>query len=406
MPTETAIREEIKKGNALSIVDLVRHILQYAHAVRASDVHIDPAHGKLRVRMRIDGVLHENFSLPKNIHNEVISRVKVLAGLRTDEHQSAQDGRFRMDGGQSGAPLDVRVSIAPTYHGENAVLRLLADTSAQYTLESLGFRESDREKILRAVRTPNGMVLATGPTGSGKTTTLYTLVKLLNTPDISIVTIEDPIEYAIEDIEQIQVNPRTGLTFAQGLRSILRQDPNIIMVGEIRDADTAAIAVNAALTGHLIFSTLHTSDTATTLPRLLDMKIEPYLIASTVTAVVGQRLVRKICEHCQSRVKITDAEQESVRRVLGEAGVGPGGKFSKGNGCEACANTGYHGRICVNEVLIVDDEIRDAIVRKASAREIETIAIKNGMTTMLYDAFLKARAGLTTVEEVFRVIRE
>ncbi len=304
---DAKIKAELKRGSDISIITLVDCLLEKANENRASDIHIDPTSKAIRIRMRIDGVLIQTYELPKTIHPELISRVKVLAKLRTDEHQATQDGRFRHVFPKSDSFVDVRVSIAPTYHGENAVLRILSDKAEAFTLYSLGFSPSDQEKILKALKKPNGMILATGPTGSGKTTTLYTLIKLLNSSEVSIITIEDPIEYAVGEIEQIQVNPRTGLTFANGLRSILRQDPNIIMVGEIRDAETANIAVNTALTGHLLLSTLHTNDAATTLPRLLDMGIEGYLVASTVNIAIGQRLVRKICMHCKEKGELTSA---------------------------------------------------------------------------------------------------
>src|SRR3989344_3789010 len=305
------VDEILSRGPAeRSIIDLVNALVFEAQTLRASDIHIEPGEKGVVVRLRIDGVLQEKFMLDKTIHSEIISRIKVLSWLRTDEHQTAQDGRFRIVL-ENGEPLDVRVSITPTYYGENAVLRLLADKAEEFTLASLGFSQSDEEKLVRAIRRPHGMILSTGPTGSGKTTTLYTLIKMLNRKEVSIVTIEDPIEYAVSGITQIQINPRTGLTFAQGLRSILRQDPNIIMVGEIRDAETAGIAVNTALTGHLLLSTLHTNDAATTLPRLLDMGIDPYLVASTVNVAVGQRLVRKICEECKEEWPLTELERAS-----------------------------------------------------------------------------------------------
>src|SRR3989344_2343251 len=293
------VNREIEKGSSLSIIRLVDLLIQHASVARSSDIHLDASANGVRVRLRVDGVLQETHSLPLNIHLDIISRIKILCGMRTDEHQAAQDGRFRhaFEGGTEF--VDIRVSIAPTYHGENAVLRLLSDNAENFTLETLGFSAADRKKILAALKRPHGMILSTGPTGSGKTTTLYTLIKMLNAPEVSIVTIEDPIEYGVSGVEQIQVNPRAGLTFATRLPSILRQDPDIIMVGEIRDAETAAIAVNTALTGHLLLSTLHTSDAATTLPRLLDMGIDTYLVASTVNVAIGQRLVRKICRECK-----------------------------------------------------------------------------------------------------------
>ena len=379
------VRHELSRGAGISIIALVNGILNEAHMLGASDIHIDPVVHAVKVRLRVDGVLQEVHEFSKQFHTEVISRIKVLANLRTDEHAASQDGRFRFvteDGAQF---VDVRVSIMPTYHGENAVLRLLSEKAEQHTLADLGFSKGDQTKIRAALQKPGGMILATGPTGSGKTTTLYTLLKLLNSKEVSIVTIEDPIEFAVEGIEQIQVNPRSGLTFANGLRSILRQDPNIIMVGEIRDAETAGIAVNTALTGHLLLSTLHTNDAATTLPRLLDMGIDAYLVSSTVTIAIGQRLVRKICTACKEKSD-------------------PG--IYKGRGCVACNGSGYKGRLCINEVLVADAQIREAILRKASAAELRAIAIKNGMTSMREDGFIKAKNGETTVEEVLRVSAE
>jgi type IV pilus assembly protein PilB len=407
---ENAVEKELSRGDGMSIISLVAALIEYAHQSRASDVHIDPSQGKVRVRFRVDGVLEESFSFPKTIHSEIISRIKVLSGLRTDEHQATQDGRFRHtvkeEGAEKMTQVDVRVSIAPTYHGENAVLRLLSDKAEHFTLEMLGFVENDRTKILRAIERRSGMILATGPTGSGKTTTLYTLIKMLNSPEISIVTIEDPIEYAVENIEQIQVNPRTELTFAKGLRSILRQDPDIIMVGEIRDAETANIAINTALTGHMLLSTLHTNDAATTLPRLLDMGIDGYLVASTINIAVAQRLIRKICAHCKEKVIMSNAMKESLKELPFMKPEKIVQEFYRGKGCEKCNQSGYRGRLSINEVLVADDEIRDAILRKCSSSEIKKIAVKNGMTTMLEDGFEKAKRGETSIEEVFRVIRE
>jgi type II secretory ATPase GspE/PulE/Tfp pilus assembly ATPase PilB-like protein len=286
------------------------------------------------------------------------------------------------------------------------VLRLLSDNAENFTLETLGFTGTDQKKILHAIKKPSGMILVTGPTGSGKTTSLYTIIKMLNSKDISIVTIEDPIEYAVQEVEQIQVNARTGLTFANGLRSILRQDPNVIMVGEIRDMETAGIAVNTALTGHLLLSTLHTNDVSTTLPRLLDMKIEPFLVASTVSIAIGQRLVRKICDHCKISQVVTNEEYTRLSETISDGTLLNNRNYFKGKGCNACNGTGYKGRIVIAEVLVADEEIRSAILRKASAQEIKQIAIKNGMTPMLVDGFKKAVLGLTTIEEVLRVTHE
>lgn len=384
-----------------SIIEIVDTLITEANELRASDIHIDPAREELRVRLRIDGMLQEHGTIPKRIHSEVITRIKVLAGMRTDEHQSAQDGRFHRHDGRTA--LDVRVSIAPTYHGENAVLRLLPGGEHVQSLETLGFGADDRGVILRALARPTGMILATGPTGSGKTTTLYSLVSLLNRSDVSIVTIEDPIEYAIENIKQLQVNQRAGLTFGSGLRSLLRQDPNIIMVGEIRDRETAGIAVNTALTGHLLLSTLHTNNAATTLPRLLDMGVDAYLVASTFTLAIGQRLARRLCE-CKEPVSASAALAKSLRHLPARVPVRSGEKFFASRGCERCLGRGYRGRICLSEVLATSSALQDAIMRKAPASELQEIAATGGMTTMLDDGLAKVRAGQTTVEEVLRVI--
>ena len=397
--------KDLVGSGEVSIIKLVDSLMKEAYVLGASDVHIDPESDRVRVRLRIDGVMHDAFIFDKELSAEITSRLKVLSGLRTDEHQAAQDGRFRVSVDKN-VDVDIRLSIAPTYYGENAVMRLLAQQSAGFTLETLGFSPSNREKIERAIRKPYGMILATGPTGSGKTTTLYTIIRMLNTPAISIITIEDPIEYSISGIEQIQVNARTGITFAAGLRSILRQDPNVIMVGEIRDEETAGIAVNAALTGHLLLSTLHTNDAATTLPRLMDMKIEPFLIASTVNVAMGQRLVRKICQDCKEERQITDAEFKSLTEVLPANLLTRGLKFYAGKGCATCEHTGYKSRIGIHEVMEMNEEIREAIMRRANSDEIQKIAVKHGTVPMLEDGFQKALIGLTTIEEILRVIHE
>ncbi len=396
------VRAELEKGATFSVISFVDAMVEDASLVRSSDIHLDPEAGKTKIRFRIDGVLQDIDVIPAHVHNEVISRIKILCGLRTDEHQAAQDGRFRLTL-KSGGRTDVRVSIVPTYYGENAVMRLLSDQAEEFSLDSLGFTKENQIKIVRAVRQPHGMILATGPTGSGKTTTLYTLVKMLNEPGVSIVTIEDPIEYSIGGINQIQVNERTNLTFSNGLRSLLRQDPNIIMVGEIRDVETAGIAVNTALTGHLVLSTLHTNDAPTTLPRLLDMKVEPYLIASTVNVAIGQRLVRRICKSCSKPYKLSSAEEKSLSEIMPPELLAKHGTFYKGEGCDACNGTGYHGRAGIHEVLEISGPMRDAILKKVSASDIRDLAVKNGMTPMIVDGFTKAAAGLTTIEEVLRM---
>ena len=395
----------VGKEEDIAIIKLVEDLMEYGYHSRASDVHVDPELDRVRIRLRVDGVLQDAFVFPKKIQQEIITRIKVLSGLRTDEHQAAQDGRFRAAVADVGY-VDVRVSIAPTYDGENSVMRILAEHSKILSLNDLGMNDRDFKCVKEAIRKPYGMILATGPTGSGKTTTLYTVIKELNTDEVSIITIEDPIEYSIGGIDQIQVNPRTGLTFAAGLRSILRQDPNIIMVGEIRDEETAGIAVNAALTGHLMLSSIHTNDAATTLPRLMDMKIEPFLIASTVNVAIGQRLVRRICENCRIKKKMSEAEFKSLAGSLPPKLIGNHKEFYVGKGCLKCNNSGYYGRLGIYEVLSVDEEMRHAIMQRVNTDEISAIAVKSGMTTMLEDGFKKAIEGKTTIEEVLRVIHE
>jgi type II secretory ATPase GspE/PulE/Tfp pilus assembly ATPase PilB-like protein len=391
--------------SAISTINALDYLIRSAYDLKASDIHIEPLEKDLKIRFRIDGALQDIAVLPKNTHLEIISRIKILCGLRTDEHQATQDGRFShsIKGGNS---LDIRVSIAPTRHGENAVLRLLINTVGQFTLETLGFDENEISKIEKAMRKPWGMILATGPTGSGKTTTLYALIKLLNNKERSIITIEDPIEYGIEGVTQIQVNPRTDLSFANGLRSILRQDPNVIMVGEIRDFETANLAVNTALTGHLFLSSLHTTDASTTIVRLLDLKIEPFLIASTVNLAIAQRLVRKICNNCKIPYKLTKAEYDSLVEDSSYKFLQENATYYRGQGCPHCNMTGYQGRISINEVLVINDAVREAILRRESSSGIKQVAMQQGMVTMLEEGFEKAKNGITSIEEVLRVINE
>lgn len=398
-------KELARPSDEISIIKLVDALIEHAYESRASDIHIDPVEDKVTVRLRIDGVMHSVFTLPKEIHPEIISRIKVLSGLRTDEHQTAQDGRFKFS--TSGKEkFDIRVSIIPTYYEENAVLRLLTEHGQHFTLQDIGLSEKNLKKMQKAIQKPYGMILVTGPTGSGKTTTLYTILEILNTPQVTIITIEDPIEYSLEGATQIQVNSQTNLTFANGLRAILRQDPNIIMVGEIRDQETAGIAVNAALTGHLLLSTLHTNDAATTLPRLLDMKVEPFLIASTVNLVVAQRLVRKLCAECKTKRKFEKEEINALKASLPAGELEPTPIFYYGKGCKACDNSGYRGRIGIYEILEVSSEIRKAILEAVSASEIKRIAESEGMVSLLRDGLSKAKAGVTSLEEVLRVMHE
>jgi type II secretory ATPase GspE/PulE/Tfp pilus assembly ATPase PilB-like protein len=399
------LEDQLAKESDISAVKVLNSLVKSAYDLKASDIHIDPMEEGLKIRFRIDGVLQEIATLPQKINLEVISRIKIICGLRTDEHQATQDGRFsnRMENGNM---IDVRVSIAPTHHGENAVLRLLSDTLQDFTLETLGFDEKEISLIKKALHKPWGMILATGPTGSGKTTTIYSLIKLLNKIERSIITVEDPIEYEIKGITQIQVNTRTDLTFANGLRAILRQDPNIIMIGEIRDFETASLAINTALTGHLFLSSIHTTDSATSIVRLLDMKIEPFLIASTVNLVIAQRLVRKICDKCKVSYKMTKAEHDSLLESIPAKFLKDVDNLYRGQGCPECNQTGYKGRISINEVLVTNDAIREAILKRSSSSQIREVAIAEGMTTMLEEGFQKVRKGVTTAEEILRVINE
>jgi type II secretory ATPase GspE/PulE/Tfp pilus assembly ATPase PilB-like protein len=390
----------------LPIAKIVDVLIDAAYQDKASDIHIEPEEKQSLIRVRIDGVLHEVLRVPKVLHDRIITRIKVLSGLRTDEHMSAQDGKMRMALEEEN--LDIRVSIIPIAEGEKAVLRLLSSRSREYTLVDLGMNEADLKKVNAAYNKSYGMILSTGPTGSGKTTSIYAILKILNTREKNITTIEDPVEYRIRGANQVQVNAKTNLTFANGLRSILRQDPNIIFVGEIRDSETAGIAVNAALTGHLVLSTLHTNDAATAIPRLSDMKVEPFLVASTVNIIIAQRLVRKICDMCKTTVTMTQEElkkhlpEETIKRHFGDEATL---KLYKGKGCKICHNTGYNGRLGVFEVLEVSKDVRKLISEHSDSDEINKKALEEGMTTMLDDGLDKVKRGLTSIEEVVRVTK-
>lgn len=394
--------EEFDKAKTVTqIVDL---IISKARESSVSDIHVDPQPDSVIVRYRIDGIMHDVISVEKNLQPLIITRIKVLAGLRTDEHYIAQDGRFRVNFGE--IEVDLRISIVPTYNGENIVMRLLKSGARVLTLEELGFTKRDLEIMQRYIDKPNGMILSTGPTGSGKTTSLYSILQILNSRDISIVTIEDPIEYSVPGITQIQVNIQTNLTFAAGLRSIVRQDPNIILVGEIRDRETAGIAVNAAMTGHLLLSTLHTTDAATTLPRLLDMGIEPFLIASTVNVAIGQRLVRKLCDHCREEYKLTNEESIALAKAIPPELLKKQKDFWKPKGCDKCNDTGYTQRVGIFELLEITEEIRKLVMRRANADEIRQVAQQQGMTTMMEDGLLKVSKGITSLAEIMRVVHD
>ena len=398
-------------------------IILFAYQNSASDVHIEP-HGKdLFIRYRIDGILHTIAELPLAIKDLISTRVKVLANLRTDEHMSPQDGRFKID--LEGNEITMRVSVIPVYDGEKIVLRLLSSQKQALNLDGLGYNPKNLEAIKSNILKTHGMILVTGPTGSGKTTTLYSILKLLNSPEVNIATIEDPIEYRLEGVNQIQVNPKANLTFATGLRSILRQDPDIVMVGEIRDEETAGIAINAALTGHLVLATLHTNDAATTLPRLLEMGVEGFLVAATTNVVVAQRLVRTVCQQCKeeyelSREILTDMSTKANIKYnilesfdslvqmypeLASKKTTGGIILTKGKGCEHCGNTGFSGRLSISEVIDITDKVKDVILRNGNATEIEKTAFEEGMIPMFKDGLIKVLNGSTTIEEVLRVMR-
>lgn len=388
-----------------SIVDLLLHS---AVDETASDIHIEPQEADSLVRYRIDGMLHDVLHFSKSMHAQVVSRIKVLANLRTDEHSAPQDGKIRIK--HDDQSVDIRISIIPMVEGEKVVMRLLVSHFRVFSFADLGMDDVAIGKVNAALGRSYGMILSTGPTGSGKTTSIYAMLKTLNIREKNITTIEDPVEYRIKGVNQIQVNPKTNLTFANGLRSILRQDPNIIFVGEIRDAETAGIAINAALTGHLVVSTLHTNDAATALPRLTDMHIEPFLVASSVNLIVAQRLVRKICEYCRISTTITETElQKSLPPSVINKHYATGDhkeiRVYKGQGCKNCHFTGYAGRVGIFEVLEVTKEIRKLITERKDSDMIAERAIEEGMMTMLDDGLIKVAKGITSIEEILRVTK-
>ena len=397
-------------------------ILDYAAQSRASDIHVEPREKELKIRYRIDGILQETMTLPKSIEPALISRIKILSNLRIDEHRIPQDGQFQIS--SSGREIDLRIAISPVVWGEQVVIRLLDKSGTVLTLESLGFRGRAFRVITEGIHKPHGMTLSTGPTGSGKSTSLYAIVQELKDVSINIVTLEDPVEYKMDGINQIQVNGDVGLTFASGLRSILRQDPNVVLVGEIRDKETADLAVQAALTGHVVLSTIHTNSAAGVLPRLLDMGIEPFLIASTINTVIGQRLVRKLCPKCKEEYDTSEAETKSVISTVGD--VLPKNKeelekvskdlgyddipladqksfkMFKAVGCKECVK-GYRGRIGIYEVFAMTDSMEKLLLQHSTTSDVQKQAQADGMLTMKQDGYFKALSGLTTLEEVARV---
>lgn len=412
---QSEIPQAIDISSETNIIKLVNNLLGYATSTGASDIHIEPLEESMLVRFRIDGILREVMRLPKNVLDPVIARIKVLSNLPLDEHFRPLDGRFK--GKIGDFEFDVRVAIMPTMYGEKAVLRILAGTIKPTSLDELGVNEAFKVIIEEAIKKTFGLILVTGPTGSGKTTTLYTMIGLLNSPTVNIVTIEDPIEYAIPRVNQTQINLKVGLDFATGLRAFLRQDPNVIMVGEIRDSETAETATHAALTGHLVLSTLHTNDSLTTIPRLIELGVPHYLVADSLILIIGQRLARKICLNCIVSTKTTETQKKIILEQLRSLHIPDEDiqKYEKnmpdslyrGKGCQVCGFSGYQGRIGIFEVLAIDEELKFMIVnRNLEMEKLRTIARKQGFRTMFEDALDKIAVGITTLEEALRIIRE
>lgn len=406
--------EKAELTNMEQVKDLVREapvakivstLVEFAVKSRASDIHLEALPDKTRVRYRIDGILQEKLTLPKNIHDAVVSRIKILSNLKIDEKRIPQDGRFNFN--LAGLEVDLRVSTLPTVNGEKVVMRLLKKAAKVPTLPELGLSGLALRRLEENMKKPHGIILITGPTGSGKTTTLYSILSILNTIRTNIVTLEDPVEYQITGINQVQVNPQAGLTFASGLRAFLRQDPNIILVGEIRDSETVTLAIQAALTGHLVFSTLHTNSASGAIPRLLDMGAENFLVASALNCLVGQRICRKVCSSCKEEYTPDPAVIENFKKILGDYfPKDKTFKFYRGKGCMECNKTGYYGRIGIFEVLPMSEKIIRLVLQKATMADIEKTAIEEGMLTMKQDGYLKIIDGVTTLEEVLRVAQE
>jgi type IV pilus assembly protein PilB len=420
---EVSGEEDLEKAaQDLPVIRIVDTLLKHAILQEASDIHIEPDEKEVRVRYRLDGILHDAMTLPKKVMDGIVARIKILSNLKLDEHRLPQDGRFKIE--QDARRVAFRVSMLPVYSGEKIVMRLLDESSKGLTLEGMGLWGNPLEVIHQAIKKPNGMILVTGPTGSGKTTTLYTIMDILNTPQVNISTVEDPIEYKMFRINQTQVNPTIGLTFSQGLRALLRQDPDIIMVGEIRDQETMEIAIHSAMTGHLVLSTLHTNSAAGTIPRLIDMGAEPFLIASTINVVMAQRLVRKLCSDCRQAYNL---DKELIQALQGQVDMDRVLEIAKKNnlleknimenldwskitfyhpgGCSRCRQEGYKGRVGIFEVLEVSEKISEMISKRSSSDEIEEEAQKEGTIKMMEDGIIKAIQGLTSIEEILRVTK-
>ncbi len=407
---ETPDESRKKVSAEAPVAKIVATILEYAIRARASDIHIEPQEEQVRVRYRIDGMLQEKYVLPRNVQEAVVSRIKILADLKIDEKRVPQDGRFFFSSDEQ--DVDLRVSTCPSTYGEKVVMRLLKKSMKVPTLPELGLRGRALRNLDDAISRPHGIIIVCGPTGSGKTTTLYSVLDIVSKPTVNVITIEDPVEYQMKGITQVQVNVQAGLTFATALRSFLRQDPDVMMVGEIRDAETAELAVNAALTGHLVFSTLHTNDASGVPPRLLDLGVEPFLLTSSLNCVVGQRVLRRVCQDCHQMVDMPPEIEKELRGTLGPIYNMVEDKWKKEGkkmqipkvvGCDKCNNTGYLGRVAIYEVMPITEKISKLIVEKASAGDIQRVATEEGMMTMKQDGYVKVLEGLTTVDEVLRV---
>lgn len=398
---ESESRPTVASADDAPVIKVLDTILDYAVAEGASDIHFEAEEDKLLVRYRIDGVLQDIVQLPRSVHQGIVARIKILSQLKIDEHRIPQDGRFKFK--HSDSYVAFRVSILPSFYGENIVLRILAESARPLSFEELGLTGKNLELLSRNIVKPHGMILVTGPTGSGKTTTLYSVLTMLNQPEVNICTVEDPVEYSIKRVNQTQINPQAGLTFAAGLRALLRHDPDIIMVGEIRDKETAEMAIHSSLTGHLVLSTLHTNDAVGTIPRFIDMGSEGFLLASTLNIVIAQRLVRKLCSKCIESYTLPDDVKNYLSTVL------PGHSlqtFYRGRGCEECGMRGYKGRIGIFELLEITEDMRHLIVGHKGTEELLQAAKENGMISLLDDGVAKASSGLTSIEEVLRVVRE
>lgn len=424
--TESAEAEQSESletvAQGIPVIRVVDTLIKHAILQSASDIHIEPEEKEVHVRYRIDGILHDAMTLPKDIASGIVARIKVLSNLKLDEHRLPQDGRFKIE--NEDHRISFRVSMLPVFDGEKIVMRLLDESSRGLTLEKMGFDGTALEIVHREIKKPNGMVLVTGPTGSGKTTTLYTVMDILNTTEVNISTVEDPVEYRMPRINQTQVSPKIGMTFASALRALLRQDPDIIMVGEIRDEETLEIALHAAMTGHLVLSTLHTNSAAAAIPRMLDMGAEPFLVASTTNVVIAQRLVRRLCPDCREEYHLKKTEVATlgktfnIEEILAFLKVAPSlkGKFSasdwesisfyRAKGCDQCGGEGYRGRLGIYEVLEMTTGVRKLVTESATTEVIEDFAKKEGMATMTEDGFAKAVQGMTSLEEIMRVTKE